>query len=114
VDSYMLVRQAILEKKQVIANYNGYRRDMCPHVLGWKRVKRRGTMPGRREAHALLYQFAGGSRSGLDRDGSPNNWRCVNVAQLTLWPGGAGPAPPPPTESRPQTCVDEIDVEAAA
>jgi len=33
---YSLLYQAIEEKKQVIAMYDGYLREMCPHVLGSK------------------------------------------------------------------------------
>jgi hypothetical protein len=35
---YSLLYQAIEEKKQVIAMYDGYLREMCPHVFrikGW-------------------------------------------------------------------------------
>jgi hypothetical protein len=32
--AYQLIRQAILEKRCIGANYNGLRRMMCPHVLG--------------------------------------------------------------------------------
>jgi hypothetical protein len=100
MDPYALVRQAILDRDQVIASYNGYRREMCPHVLG--------TKGGRRQA--LFYQFAGGSSSGLPPGGE---WRCIPVDQLTdvevrpgEWHTGIG-------HSRPQTCVDYVDTEIA-
>ncbi len=100
-DAYALVRQAIIDNHQVFATYNGYPREMCPHVIGRKR--------GRRQA--LFYQFGGDSESGLRPDGSPNNWRCIPVDELrdvTIRPGEWHTAP---NHSRPQTCVDEIDVE---
>jgi hypothetical protein len=34
-------------------------------------------------ARALLYQFAGGSSKGLKPDGSPANWRCLFIDELS-------------------------------
>ena len=53
--AYELIKQAIIEKKQVIATYRGLQREMSPHVLGHK-----GLRP-----QALFYQFGGESSSGL-------------------------------------------------
>ena len=44
---YNFLKQAIISKQQVIATYNGYYREMCPHVLGTKNGKQ----------HCLFYQF---------------------------------------------------------
>jgi hypothetical protein len=54
-----------------------------------------------------VFQFAGGSRSGLPPGG---DWRCMRVADITdaSWRAGAWHSRP---HSRPQHCVDEIDVE---
>ena len=35
-DKLALLRSAIIELKQVTANYNGYYRVFCPHILGTK------------------------------------------------------------------------------
>ena len=99
--NFELIRQAIQEKKQVIAEYNGYVREMCPHVVGWK---------GDRE-NALLYQFGGGSSSGLEPDGSPNNWRCVHIERLSNLQLREGDWHTAPNHSRPQRCVDDIAAE---
>lgn len=116
---YQIVRNAILNKQQIVAVYHGYPREMCPHVVGIKRGKpatmgKRGR-PGRPatddEAHALLYQFAGGSQSGLQPAGSPANWRCVKISELQNVAARPGPWHTAPNHSRPQTCVDQIDVE---
>ena len=101
LDTYQLVRDAILNMRQVIATYRGHRREMCPHVLGSKR--------GRRQA--LFYQFGGTSSSGLGPIGSGSNWRCVPVDWLNDVEIREGPWYAAPTHSRPQTCVDQIDVE---
>lgn len=98
---YELVRNAILNKKQVLATYNGYHREMCPHVLGTKN--------GRQQA--LFYQFGGESSSGLSPAGSKNNWRCVFLDQLQNVSVRDGEFHTAPNHSRPQTCVDVIDVE---
>lgn len=100
---YEIVKDAILNKKIVFATYHGYERIMCPHTLGWKK--------GREQA--LFYQFAGYSQSGLSPDGSPNNWRCLFLDQLNNVHSedSHGDWHTAPNHSRPQTCVDQIDVE---
>jgi hypothetical protein len=70
--AYNIIRDAILSRQQIVADYRGRTREMCPHVLGWTKGRE----------HALLYQFGGGSASGLEPDGSDQNWRCVFVDQL--------------------------------
>jgi len=100
--SYQLVRQAILERKAIQATYSGLYREMCPHVLGTKDGKPQG----------LFYQFGGESSSRpIQPDGSPVNWRCIEIAKLsnvtlheTTWHTA-------PNHSRPQTCVGMVDVE---
>jgi hypothetical protein len=101
--TYDIVKDAIQNKKIVVAWYDGYERIMCPHVLGTKKGR----------PQALFYQFAGNSRSGLSPDGSPNNWRCLFLDQLTNVHSedAHGQWHAAPNHSRPQTCVDQIDVE---
>lgn len=103
IDNYSIIRQAILDKEQVIATYQEHEREMCPHVLGTKRDRRQ----------ALFYQFGGTSKSGLQPDGSPENWRCIPVDELQNVRTRKGPWHTAPNHSRPQTCVDRIDVEVA-
>lgn len=98
--NYGVIRSAIANRQQVMAIYDGLRRDMCPHVIGWKN----GT------EKALFFQFAGDSRTGLPPGG---NWRACFVERLTilevkdgLWHTGAN-------HSRPQHNVDQIDLEVS-
>jgi hypothetical protein len=70
---YALIRQAILAKDILAVNYRGSVREMCPHVLG----KTKGS------PYALMYQFAGETKGGLKRDGSPENWRCLRLDELS-------------------------------
>ncbi len=100
MDTYALIRQAILDKHQVIATYNGYRREMCPHVIGRKAGRRQG----------LFFQFAGGSSSGLPRGGE---WRCIPVDALKDVVVRPGPWHTGVGHSRPQTCIDIVDTEVA-
>jgi hypothetical protein len=98
-DVYELIRNAVLERKQVLATYKGHRRELCPHVLG--------TKEGRRQA--LFFQFGGGSSSSLPPGGE---WRCIPVDGLEDVVVRDGPWHTDTGHHYPETCVDEIDVEA--
>jgi hypothetical protein len=98
-DTYAVVRQAILDRWQIVATYRGHRRELCPHVIGTKDGCER----------ALFFQFAGSSSSGLPPGGE---WRCIPLDGLTdvgsrdgRWHTMAS--------TRPQTCLDVVDVEVA-
>ena len=100
-NTYEMVRKAIIEKKQIVAVYQEHKREMCPHVIGTKN--------GRNQA--LFYQFGGTSSSGIIDSGSKNNWRCIPIDGLNIvevrdgdWYSFSG-------HTKPQTCVDEVDVE---
>lgn len=95
---YMTIRDAILQKLQVTADYRGYNREFCPHVIGMKRGKE----------HVLGYQFAGGSSSGLPLGGE---WRCFDVAGLSNVTTRSGAWYTGSSHTQPQSCVGDIDVE---
>jgi hypothetical protein len=99
-DAYSIVRRAILRKEQVIATYDGHRREMCPHVIG--------TKYGRRQA--LFFQFGGSSNSGLPPDGE---WRCIPIEGLSDVVIRPGPWHSANDNTQLQTCVDVVDVEVA-
>ena len=97
-DVYGLLYQAIRQRKQVIATYDGNRREMCPHVLGSKNGVR----------HVLAFQFAGGSSRGLPPGGQ---WKCMDVDRLSNvslregpWQTGLR------TTGKPQSCVESVDI----
>ena len=99
MDSYTILAEAITGKQQVVARYQDEERVFSPHALGTKRGV----------AHVLVYQYAGGSRSGLPPGGE---WRCLNVEELSeirLEPGAWRTAE---NVFNPQTCLDEIEVVA--
>ena len=98
---YNLIRQAIINKQQVIATYDGHYREMCPHTIGCKN--------GREQA--LFYQFGGTSRSGLGLPGAKNNWRCIPISGLKDVTARDGEWHTSSDHTQRQTCVDNIDIE---
>jgi len=93
-----LIVTAIEKRLIVTAQYQGFERVMCPHVIGYKVTKKHG-----RRVNALFFQFAGGSSSGLPPEGE---WRCVVVDELLNVKVGPGQWHTGPSHTRPQTCVD--------
>lgn len=99
-NNYQIIRQAILDKSSISAIYQGYYREMSPHVIGTKN--------GREQA--LFYQFGGESGSGTIVPNSKKNWRCMSINELTEvkiidkdWHTAEN-------HNRPQDCVEIIDV----
>ena len=95
-----ILRDAIIRKRQIRAYYDGYYREMCPHATGWK-----GGVH-----HVLSFQFGGQSRRQLPLSGQ---WKCMEIDGLSSliavdgeWHTGA-------SHSRPQSCIDQIEVEVA-
>lgn len=97
-DSYQLIRDAIVNKKQVFAIYRGHPRELCPHAIG--------TKEGREQA--IFYQFGGSSSKGLPPEGE---WRCLVIADLEQVEVHEGDWFSADNHSQPSTCIDEIDVE---
>jgi hypothetical protein len=75
---------------------------MCPHVLG----KTKGS------PYALMYQFAGETKGNLKYDGSPDNWRCLQVEEIShvAVRNSCGEWHTASNYSTMQNCVSEIDV----
>jgi hypothetical protein len=95
---YDLFVQAIAERKQVFCTYDGYPRELCPHILGHTKG----------QEVALTYQFGGQSKRGLRPGGE---WRClllskVRSARLVDGPWYAGSS-----HSQPQPCVEIVDID---
>jgi hypothetical protein len=99
---YDAIREAIANMQQVVATYKGHRREMCPHAIGLK---------GNKE-HALFLQFGGGSSGGLSSDPA-QNWRCIPVSGLTDIEVRVGDWHTAGNHSRPNTCIDFVDLEVA-
>lgn len=98
--NYDIIRQAVLDQQPIAAVYKGLRRELCPHAVGLKDGAEK----------AMCYQSGGHSSQGLSADPA-QNWRCLFVAELsdvepidTAWATGGN-------HSRPNTCIDQVDVE---
>ncbi len=103
MSNYDLIKSAILNKQQIFAIYKGFRREMCPHILGWKGSKQQ----------CLFYQFGGESSSGAIVLGSDKNWRCIPIDTLENITVHDGDWYTARNHNRSQTCVDQIDVEVS-
>lgn len=97
MDAYQMLAEAIAAKQQVAARYHGEARVFSPHALGMKRGV----------AHVLVYQFAGGSQSGLPPEGE---WRCFSLEELSHIQVESGAWHTAENVFNPQSCLDEIDV----
>ncbi len=97
MNTYDLIKHAIEDKLQVVATYDGLVRAFCPHALGMKHET----------PHALVYQFAGESKSGLPETGE---WRCLNIDDLADVSLQLGEWHSAPNVFNPQSCMDRIDV----
>jgi hypothetical protein len=97
MDAYQMLAEAITAKQQVVARYPGEERVFSPHALGAKRGV----------SHVLVYQFAGGSRTGLPLEGE---WRCLNADELRDLRLETGAWHTAPNVFSSQSCLDEIEV----
>ena len=100
-NTYEIVRKAIIEKKQIVAEYQGHKREMCPHVIGKKYGKNQ----------ALFHQYGGTSASGNIVQGSKKNWRCIKIDELRIVEVRDGEWHSFSYHTKRHTCVDEVDVE---
>jgi hypothetical protein len=93
---YDLFRQAMAGRKQIVCKYGGYRRELCPIILGHS---------GGAEK-ALTYQFGGQSKSGLPPGGE---WRCLWLSKVSHVEIRDGPWHSGSSHTQPQGCVDIVD-----
>lgn len=100
--NYALIRNAVLSRDNVSAWYQGHLRLVSPFVLGTK-----AGVP-----HLLAYQFGGTSHRELTPEGSPENWRCFRVSELTEVEVLPGVWHAPHIGHSYQNCIDQIDVSA--
>jgi hypothetical protein len=94
-DTFTLLERSVRQREQVVATYNGRRREFCPHALGIKRGKR----------HVLGYQFAG--ELGETR---AEGWRCMDIDKLEDVTTRPGPWHSAPNIYNPQSCMDDVQL----
>ena len=86
-----------------MATYRGHAREMCPHAIGFS--------PSGKE-QALFYQFEGETSQGpISLTHADGRWKCMAIAKLQDVQARDGPWHSRSPHTRPQTCVDDIDVE---
>jgi predicted nucleic acid-binding protein len=96
--TFRLFHEAILNRKQITCMYQGFEREICPHILGHTDGVE----------SALAFQFGGTSSRGLPRKGE---WRCLRLAEAKNarmrdgdWYSGAG-------HQRTQRCVEAVYID---
>lgn len=100
--TYAIIRQAITNKLVVTATYQGRPRQLCPHAIGWSKDG---------QEQALFYQFGGASSRPLGPPGSPANWRCLTLAELSNLVVAPGPWHTSPKHTKKQVCIARLDIE---
>lgn len=96
--TYEFIAQAMSDRKQLLCIYDGYRREVCPAVLGHTKGAEK----------ALVYQFAGESSQILPREG---DWKCFDVAKMRDVELRQGPWHTGTLHQKAQNCVQEVDLD---
>lgn len=96
-----LVRTAAAQHRPVAAFYDGTRRFLCPHVLGYNQ-------PG--EWRVFCYQYGGETKSGPLLDDGEGIWRCLALRKLSRVELLDDPWRTEPHAR--QRCVENIEVDA--
>ena len=96
--TYELFAQAMGARRQIVCDYQGYRRELCVVLLGHSKGQEK----------ALTFQFAGRSRSGLPPGGE---WRCLWLSQVGNVQLRDGPRHTGARHTQPQGCVDDVDLD---
>jgi hypothetical protein len=96
--TYALFRRAILERKLIVCVYHGRRREIAPHILGFKN----------REEKALVFQFGGETNSSLPPGGE---WRCLSLDGVEAAQAIDGEWRTGRSHRMTQACIDIVDVD---
>lgn len=95
---YHVFEQAMRQQKQVVCTYGGFRRELCPVVLGHTRG----------EEKALTFQIGGESKSGLPPGGE---WRCLFLSKVSHATLREGAWRVGESHNQPQGCVEDVDLD---
>jgi len=98
-ETYHLLWRAARGREQITFVYDGYYREACPTILGYKKDGREAV---------LAFQFGGKSKSTLPSSGQ---WRCFDLAGVTdlhmrdgEWHGGT-------SHRKTQPFIQHVDVD---
>jgi len=97
-DMYQLFEKAIVERKQILCEYEGYPREICSIILGHSQG----------EEKTLTYQFGGRGRSALPPGGQ---WKCLWLFKVRNARLRSGTWHSGDTHIRSQTCVEVVDLD---
>jgi hypothetical protein len=100
---YRTVYGAVESRRPVSAMYHGLPRLFCPHRLGRN---------SRGDLRVLCYQYGGERESGLGPPGSPANWRCFALKELSEVDLLDEPWRTASNHSRPASCIVDVDIDA--
>lgn len=100
---YRNVYKAVESRRPISAVYHDRPRLFCPHRLGRN---------SKGERRVLCYQYGGDSESGLGPVGSPANWRCIALQELSKVKLLRGPWRTATNHSRPAHCIVDVDIDA--
>ena len=100
---HQLVYAAVVGRRPLAAVYDGCRRLLCPHKLGWNRSG---------QLRVLCYQYGGKSVSGLQPQNASANWRCLALEKLSAVELLDDAWHTAPNHSQPQTCIERVEVDA--
>ena len=100
---YDQIRSAIAARKQIVADYGGYHREICPHAIG---------LGPAGDEKVMGYQFAGQSSKGDMTTQPPDDkWRCLNVVGLSNIRVQEGEWHTGNNHSAANRCISTIDLE---
>jgi DNA replication and repair protein RecF len=100
--TYGLFRQAMAGRRQIVCEYDGLRREICPVSLGHSGE----------EEKALVFQFAGETSNGPIRP--PGEWKCLRLAGVGKAEMREGPWHTGERHSAARACVEQVDFEVDA
>ena len=100
MDTYDFIRQAVIDRCSLTANYDGKTRSFSPHAIG------RDNEGG---VNVMTFQYGGYSSQGLPPGG---DWRCFEVRRLQNVIRNSDQWHTSNDHSRRNTCVTKVDVEA--
>ena len=71
---YRLVAAAVVQHRPIAARYDGTRRLLCPHVVGYNQQG---------DWRVFCYQYGGETKSGPLLSGGEGIWRCLSMIKLS-------------------------------
>ena len=98
---HRLVAAAAVQHRPIAARYDGTRRLLCPHVVGYN---------GPGEWRIFCYQYGGETKSGPLPSGDEGIWRCLSLRKLSSVELLASPWRTEPHAR--QRCVENIEIDA--